>query len=188
MATIRGITMTLDELFIKYKADARKLNPLLTAITQHVTRVAPCLDSRLTHDQAQDTAQNVTLAVFQSLSRFDEKVKFSTLVHTITKNAVIDWRRRLESNPQHHAAGLIEEPDDDVQDDPTERVTKRPATKLTSDDSSERLLDAVKGHLTLSQVNLLLAGYTVQEVAEREGISVNVLRNRIARLRKANLG
>ena len=78
---------------------------------------------RLVNDRAlaEDLTQEVFLRVFQGLSRFSLRSKFTTWLFQVTKNRVLDELRAVERRPRHLVA-LEDVPPLEVVDAPFERV------------------------------------------------------------------
>jgi RNA polymerase sigma factor (sigma-70 family) len=127
-------------------------------------------------DTRQDIAQDITLALWKRLQQPGIK-NLDALIHTYTRNRLQDWRR------SHVRRDLDQVGEEKTAEEYEPEVT---STQDNIGTHYVRILEAAKGVLTKEQIDLMLQGYTVEEIAEKQGIKVSTLRNRIATLRKRN--
>ncbi len=126
-------------------------------------------------DTAFDLAQDVALRVWQNLDRLREPAAFSGWLRRVAANAARDHLRRLAARRE---AALEEALTLETDDDPHQRVERV---------SELRLMLAALGSEEQEVVELLVAragGASVDELAERMGLSHAALKMRLSRARQ----
>ena len=128
--------------------------------------------------EQEDLAQEIRVAVWQSVRRFDRRSKPSSYIYRIALNRAISWRRSLRAHEEklaHYEAGR-ESAADPSGDDPRVELLY----------AEIRRMDELNRSLILMQLD----GFNYQEIAETLGLTatnVGVRLNRIRRTLTENL-
>ena len=146
----------LDQAYAAYVATQDSAqDALLAVVRRYVDRVAwPHLRDR------DDIIQQVTISVWQSLSRYRGKSKFSTWLYHVVRNRLQNSRRgkHLDQLPEGH-----------------EPVASSYSTIEQSFRDCRNLPKDIQ-----RIANMLTRGYTLNEIAAAQGCSVKTLRRKIA--------
>ncbi len=134
-----------------------------------------------TREEAEEVAQDVFLKVYQQLSTFEEKSKFSTWLYTIAYRTAIDYARR--KRPEAHS---LDDGDSYLQLEDKQGVN--PAEALQREDLKDQLSEAISrlkpvdaAIVTLFYLN----DASVKEIAEITALSVSNVKTKLHRLREA---
>ncbi len=137
-------------------------------------------------DHAADLSQEVFLRVFQGLSRFDNKARFSTWLHKITMNACISEYRKLRALKRNRWTFSLDQPvsgTDDLLiepqargDGPADSARNREIAAAVRQAISE-LPDEFRQSVILRDLN----GCSYEEIAEVLDAPVGTVRSRIHR-------
>lgn len=127
-------------------------------------------------ETAEDLGQEVFLKAFRSLDGFEAArgAAFSTWLFAIARNACLDFRRSRARRSAHAEEALPEElaaPSADGLDPETRR-------------SLERALSALPEDQRLAVEWVLVQGFSYEEAARLEGVSVGTLSSRLARAKE----
>lgn len=114
-----------------------------------------------------DVAQDALISIAGSIGSFGGASKFTTWVHRIVRNRVVDHLRR-----QRATAPL---PPDDL--GPAERMSSMIATRATVRDALAALPDHYRAPVTLRDLD----GLTYEEIAEHLGRSLGTVKAQISR-------
>jgi RNA polymerase sigma-70 factor (ECF subfamily) len=127
---------------------------------------------RLTGDKAlaEDMTQEVFLRVFQGLSRFSLRCKFTTWLFQVTKNRVLDELRARERRP---VASV------NLDDIPPLEVVDQPAEQVEAIDALWRAIDHLNDDLKMALLLRDVVGLSYNEIADTLEITLATVKWRI---------
>jgi DNA-directed RNA polymerase specialized sigma24 family protein len=168
----------LNDLYQAWRGDESHLDSLLSSVTDKSRWIASRVDRRITEEDAQDIAQEVTVSIWKRIDQ-GEIDSLIALVTTYTLNRVRDWQRTSSPRSLNDAETSGEDADESISQN--QSAMTQPSS--LSPGTYTRIIQAVDGTLTLKEINGLISGYTVEEIALESGEEPHFLRNKIARLR-----
>ena len=132
---------------------------------------------RLTGDRvlSEDLTQEVFLRVFQGLSGFSLRSRFTTWLFQVTKNRVLDELRAMERRPRALVA---------LDDIPPLEVVDAPAERAETIDSVWRAVEALNADLKMALLLRDIVGLSYTEIAETLEITLATVKWRIYKARE----
>ena len=132
---------------------------------------------RLVGDRAlaEDLTQEVFLRVFQGLSRFSLRSKFTTWLFQVTKNRVLDELRATERRPRSVAA---------LDDLPPLEVLDQPMERLEAIDAVWRAVENLTVDLKMALLLRDVVGMSYTEIADSLEITLATVKWRIYKSRE----
>ena len=132
---------------------------------------------RLTGDRAlsEDLTQEVFLRVFQGLSTFSLRSRFTTWLFQVTKNRVLDELRALERRPRAVVC---------LEDIPPLEVVDAPAERSETIDAVWRAVEALNPDLKMALLLRDVVGLSYTEIAETLEITLSTVKWRIYKARE----
>lgn len=132
---------------------------------------------RLTGDRAlsEDLTQEVFLRVFQGLSGFSLRSRFTTWLFQVTKNRVLDELRALERRPRAVVC---------LEDIPPLEVVDAPAERSETIDAVWRAVEALNPDLKMALLLRDVVGLSYLEIAETLEITLATVKWRIYKARE----
>ena len=132
---------------------------------------------RLTGDRAlsEDLTQEVFLRVYQGLSGFSLRSRFTTWLFQVTKNRVLDELRALERRPRSVCA---------LEDIPPLEVVDAPAERAEAIDAVWRAVEALNPDLKMALLLRDVVGLSYAEIAETLEITLATVKWRIYKARE----
>jgi RNA polymerase sigma-70 factor, ECF subfamily len=135
---------------------------------------------------ARDLSQEVFIKAWRALPQFEDRAKFTTWLHRITQNAVIDWVRKRRIRPGT-------EFNDEVAAAPeaaavtVPRGNARPDHALEHRELGERIREALAQLSPEHRAVVLLKeieGLSYQEIADTVGCAIGTVMSRLFNARK----
>lgn len=126
-------------------------------------------------DDREDLAQEITIQLWGSFSKFDERHRFSTWMYRIALNVAISFYRRESTRARYVLSA------DERLVDAIDATASQPSEDLALLYQFIEQLDPLSKALVL----LFLDGNSYQEIAEILGISETNVATKISRLKKA---
>jgi RNA polymerase sigma-70 factor, ECF subfamily len=132
---------------------------------------------RLVGDRAlaEDLTQEVFLRVFQGLSRFSLRSKFTTWLFQVTKNRVLDELRATERRPRSVAA---------LDDLPPLEVLDQPMERMEAIDAVWRAVENLTVDLKMALLLRDVVGMSYTEIADSLEITLATVKWRIYKSRE----
>jgi len=132
---------------------------------------------RLTGDRslAEDLTQEVFLRVFQGLSGFSLRSRFTTWLFQVTKNRVLDELRALERRPKAVVA---------LEDIPPLEVVDAPVERSEAIDAVWRAVELLNPDLKMALLLRDIVGLSYAEIAETLEITLATVKWRIFKARE----
>jgi RNA polymerase sigma-70 factor (ECF subfamily) len=132
---------------------------------------------RLVGDRAlaEDLTQEVFLRVYQGLSRFSLRSKFTTWLFQVTKNRVLDELRATERRPRSAAA---------LDDLPPLEVLDQPMERLEAIDAVWRAVENLTVDLKMALLLRDVVGMSYTEIADSLEITLATVKWRIYKARE----
>lgn len=132
---------------------------------------------RLTGDRAlsEDLTQEVFIRVFQGLSSFSLRSRFTTWLFQVTKNRVLDELRALERRPRSVVC---------IEDIPPLEVVDAPAERSETIDAVWRAVEALNPDLKMALLLRDVVGLSYSEIAETLEITLATVKWRIYKARE----
>jgi len=132
---------------------------------------------RLTGDRslAEDLTQEVFLRVFQGLSGFSLRSRFTTWLFQVTKNRVLDELRALERRPKAVVA---------LEDIPPLEVVDAPVERAEAIDAVWRAVELLNPDLKMALLLRDIVGLSYAEIAESLEITLATVKWRIYKSRE----
>jgi RNA polymerase sigma-70 factor, ECF subfamily len=132
---------------------------------------------RLTGDRAlsEDLTQEVFLRVYQGLSGFSLRSRFTTWLFQVTKNRVLDELRALERRPRAVVA---------LEDIPPLEVVDAPAERAEAIDAVWRAVEELNPDLKMALLLRDVVGLSYSEIAETLEITLATVKWRIYKARE----
>ena len=132
---------------------------------------------RLVNDRAlaEDLTQEVFLRVFQGLSRFSLRSKFTTWLFQVTKNRVLDELRASERRPRHLVA---------LEDVPPLEVVDAPFERVEAVDAVWRSVGELNVDLKMALLLRDIVGLSYTEIADSLEITLATVKWRIYKARE----
>jgi RNA polymerase sigma-70 factor, ECF subfamily len=132
---------------------------------------------RLVNDRAlaEDLTQEVFLRVFQGLSKFSLRSKFTTWLFQVTKNRVLDELRASERRPRHLVA---------LEDVPPLEVVDAPFERVETVDAVWRSVGELNVDLKMALLLRDIVGLSYTEIADSLEITLATVKWRIYRARE----
>jgi len=130
---------------------------------------------------AEDLSQEVFIKAFRKLHTYDPSKRFSTWILTLGRNTCIDHLRRKKEDTLPFDEGSFDE------GSKGERCGESAESLYIQDEEKEEIQQAVDSLSPEYRILILLyhqQGKSYQEIAELEGISLSLVKNRIHRGRK----
>jgi RNA polymerase sigma-70 factor, ECF subfamily len=132
---------------------------------------------RLVGDRAlaEDLTQEVFLRVFQGLSKFSLRSKFTTWLFQVTKNRVLDELRASERRPRHLVA---------LEDVPPLEVVDAPFERVEAVDAVWRSVGELNVDLKMALLLRDIVGLSYTEIADSLEITLATVKWRIYKARE----
>ncbi len=132
---------------------------------------------RLVGDRAlaEDLTQEVFLRVFQGLSKFSLRSKFTTWLFQVTKNRVLDELRAVERRPRHLVA---------LEDVPPLEVVDAPFERVEAVDAVWRSVGELNVDLKMALLLRDIVGLSYTEIADSLEITLATVKWRIYKARE----
>jgi RNA polymerase sigma-70 factor (ECF subfamily) len=132
---------------------------------------------RLVNDRAlaEDLTQEVFLRVFQGLSKFSLRSKFTTWLFQVTKNRVLDELRASERRPRHLVA---------LEDIPPLEVVDAPMERVEAVDAVWRSVRELNVDLKMALLLRDVVGLSYTEIADSLEITLATVKWRIYKARE----
>jgi RNA polymerase sigma-70 factor, ECF subfamily len=132
---------------------------------------------RLVNDRAlaEDLTQEVFLRVFQGLSKFSLRSKFTTWLFQVTKNRVLDELRASERRPRHLVA---------LEDIPPLEVVDAPFERVEAVDAVWRSVGELNVDLKMALLLRDIVGLSYTEIADSLEITLATVKWRIYKARE----
>jgi RNA polymerase sigma-70 factor, ECF subfamily len=124
---------------------------------------------------AEDLTQEVFLRVFQGLSTFSLRSKFTTWLFQVTKNRVLDELRASERRPRAVVA---------LEDVPGLEVVDQPMERLEAIDALWRSVEALNVDLKMALLLRDVVGLSYTEIADSLEITLATVKWRIYKARE----
>jgi RNA polymerase sigma-70 factor, ECF subfamily len=124
---------------------------------------------------AEDLTQEVFLRVFQGLSKFSLRSKFTTWLFQVTKNRVLDELRASERRPRHLVA---------LEDIPPLEVVDAPMERLEAVDAVWRSVRELNVDLKMALLLRDVVGLSYTEIADSLEITLATVKWRIYKARE----
>jgi RNA polymerase sigma-70 factor (ECF subfamily) len=124
---------------------------------------------------AEDLTQEVFLRVFQGLSRFSLRSKFTTWLFQVTKNRVLDELRANERRPRASLA---------LDDAPQLEVVDAPFERLEAIDAVWRSVESLNVDLKMALLLRDIVGMSYTEIADALEITLATVKWRIYKARE----
>ncbi|HZD87637.1 MAG TPA: sigma-70 family RNA polymerase sigma factor [Gaiellaceae bacterium] len=124
---------------------------------------------------AEDLTQEVFLRVFQGLSRFDSRSKFTTWLFQVTKNRVLDELRANERRPR----AVV-----DLEDIPPLEVLDAPFERLEAIDAVWRAVEGLSVDLKMALLLRDVVGLSYTEIADSLEVTLSTVKWRIWKARE----
>ena len=124
---------------------------------------------------AEDLTQEVFLRVFQGLSTFSLRSKFTTWLFQVTKNRVLDELRASERRPRAVVA---------LEDVPPLEVVDQPMERLEAIDAVWRAVEALNVDLKMALLLRDVVGLSYTEIADSLEITLATVKWRIYKARE----
>jgi RNA polymerase sigma-70 factor (ECF subfamily) len=124
---------------------------------------------------AEDLTQEVFLRVFQGLSTFSLRSKFTTWLFQVTKNRVLDELRANERRPRAVVA---------LEDVPALEVVDQPMERLEAIDAVWRAVEALNVDLKMALLLRDVVGLSYTEIADSLEITLATVKWRIYKARE----
>ena len=124
---------------------------------------------------AEDLTQEVFLRVFQGLSGFSLRSRFTTWLFQVTKNRVLDELRALERRPRSVVA---------LEDIPPLEVVDAPVERSETIDAVWRAVEALNPDLKMALLLRDVVGLSYTEIAETLEITLATVKWRIYKARE----
>jgi RNA polymerase sigma-70 factor, ECF subfamily len=124
---------------------------------------------------AEDLTQEVFLRVFQGLSRFGERSKFTTWLFQVTKNRVLDELRATERRPR----AVV-----DIDDAPQLEVVDAPFERLEAIDAVWRAVERLNPDLKMALLLRDVVGLSYGEIADSLEVTLATVKWRIWKARE----
>ena len=142
-----------------------------------------CLSMLSNHTDAEEAAQDIFVKAFRSLDRFKGNSSFSTWLYRITANHCLDILRKRNRRKTVSLEALLDQEGDHIQ----RLFSTGPTAAFRMEDRQlvEQILSTLSGDyrtiLTLREVD----GLEYQEIAGILGCSLDAVKGRLARARRA---
>lgn len=142
-----------------------------------------CLSMLSNHRDAEEAAQDVFVKAYRSLDRFKGNSSFSTWLYRITTNHCLDVLRKRNRRKTVSLEALVEQEGDQIQ----RLFATEPTAPYRMEDRQlvDKILSTLSGDyraiLTLREVD----GLEYQEIAGILGCSLDAVKGRLARARRA---
>ena len=132
---------------------------------------------RLTGDRSlsEDLTQEVFLRVYQGLSSFSLRSRFTTWLFQVTKNRVLDELRAIERRPRSVV---------NIDDAPPLEVVDAPAERAETIDAVWRAVEALNPDLKMALLLRDVVGLSYTEIAESLEITLATVKWRIYKARE----
>ena len=141
---------------------------------RHVDRVfALCLRMTADERQAEELTQDVFVKAWRRIGTFRRESAFSTWLHRVTVNTVLDHRKRRGRRP----AQLSMVPDEAYGPDPA--GDSDPTARLKLERAIASLPDRARTAIVLHGIE----GYSYEEVAELMDVAIGTVKSHIHRAR-----
>lgn len=127
---------------------------------------AASINRKLTFEDREDIAQQAVTAFSISAPANMIRGEAIRLLYVITKNKTLDYLRIKQETEQI----------DDLNLDGLR-------SEALSADTYERVLQASRGILSKKQIDMMIMGYSIDEIAQANNITTSALRQRIAKIR-----
>jgi RNA polymerase sigma-70 factor, ECF subfamily len=124
---------------------------------------------------AEDLTQEVFLRVFQGLSKFSLRSKFTTWLFQVTKNRVLDELRASERRPRHLVA---------LEDVPPLEVVDAPFERVETVDAVWRSVGELNVDLKMALLLRDIVGLSYTEIADSLEITLATVKWRIYKARE----
>ncbi len=124
---------------------------------------------------AEDLTQEVFLRVFQGLSRFSLRCKFTTWLFQVTKNRVLDELRAVERRPRLSVA---------LEDVPPLEIVDQPVERLEMIDAVWRAVNDLNVDLKMALLLRDVVGLSYNEIADSLEITLATVKWRIFKARE----
>ena len=124
---------------------------------------------------AEDLTQEVFLRVFQGLSKFSLRSKFTTWLFQVTKNRVLDELRAVERRPRHLVA---------LEDIPPLEVVDAPFERVEAVDAVWRSVGELNVDLKMALLLRDIVGLSYTEIADSLEITLATVKWRIYKARE----
>ena len=124
---------------------------------------------------AEDLTQEVFLRVFQGLSRFSLRCKFTTWLFQVTKNRVLDELRAMERRPR----AVV-----DIEDVPPLEVLDAPFERLEAIDAVWRAIEGLNVDLKMALLLRDVVGLSYTEIADSLEVTLATVKWRIYKARE----
>jgi len=124
---------------------------------------------------AEDLTQEVFLRVFQGLSKFSLRSKFTTWLFQVTKNRVLDELRASERRPRHLVA---------LEDVPPLEVVDAPFERVEAVDAVWRSVGDLNVDLKMALLLRDIVGLSYTEIADSLEITLATVKWRIYKARE----
>ena len=159
-----------DYMAAAHRGDKRLYERLLTELAPVIERYVRSRFGALTFTE--DCVQECLLAIHNARHTYDPNRPFRPWFFTIVRNRTIDLLRKSWSHQAATAADL----------EASESVA---VTGPLEDIEAARILDQLKPQFRNALTLTKLFGYSVNEAAERSGISESAMKSRVSRALKA---
>ena len=124
---------------------------------------------------AEDLTQEVFLRVFQGLSRFSLRSKFTTWLFQVTKNRVLDELRAVERRPRHLVA---------LEDVPPLEVVDAPFERMETVDAVWRSVGELNVDLKMALLLRDIVGLSYSEISDALEVTLATVKWRIYKARE----
>jgi RNA polymerase sigma-70 factor (ECF subfamily) len=163
------------------KGDVEKYGELMRLYNQKV--LGSCLSMLHNRSEAEEAAQDIFTKAYHNLAKFQGNSSFSTWLYRITTNHCLDILRKRNRRRTTSLDALVESEGDHIE---AIFATSRTAlTTLESKDLVDKILSALpedyRTILTLREAQ----GLEYQEIAEILDCSLDAVKGRLSRARKA---
>ncbi|OGR84242.1 MAG: hypothetical protein A2901_06840 [Elusimicrobia bacterium RIFCSPLOWO2_01_FULL_54_10] len=133
--------------------------------------------------QAEDAAQEAFLKAYNNLVRFEQKSKFSTWLYRIASNHCLDMTSKIKLKREDSLDAIVENKGESADFREAEDFVRG----LEDRDTVRRLLDAVSPQARAILLLREAEGLSCDEIAETLEISLDTVKVRLFRARKALL-
>lgn len=167
--------MTGDPVYRAQEGDPAAFDELYEA---HVGRVyALCLRMTADRNRAEELTQDVFVKAWRRIDTFRGDAAFSTWLHRVTVNTVLDAQRRRDRRPAQLSALPAETPSSGLNPAGPDDAGGDPAGRL----ALERALASLPDRARMAIVLHAVEGYKYEEVAELMGVKLGTVKSHIHR-------